>query len=1052
MKSSDNKINTNKTSLINSVNDNMFRESGIRIIGNVPWGTHFCQFYQSKEDLLNILVPYFVAGLANNEFCMWVTSEPLGVEDAIIVLKKEIPMLDKYFKKKQLEILDYKDWYLKSGKFESSKVLDGWVKKYNIALENGFSGLRLTGNTLWLEKDDWRDFTHYEKAVNDFIKDYKMIAICTYSTDKCGVSEIADVISNHNFAIIKRDKKWDIIESSEQKRLEKQLNKSKTEAARLVKYSPAGIYEINFKTQRFSSVNDAMCELLGYTKEELLSINPFDILDSQSKKLFQESINLWLAGIKPDNNIEYKVFTKDGREIYASLTIEFIKDKYGKPIGASVIAYDVTQRRKIEEALKKSEEKYRALFDSMSEGFALGRTIYDKYGNPEDYIFLEANDAFEKQSGIKRVDIINKPITKVIPGIEKDPADWIGIYGKVAKRGKPVHFEKYAKNEKKWYSIYIFSPFKDHFALIFSNITERKQVEEALLASEERYKGLVESQQELIVRVDTEDCFTFVNDAYCKKFGLKREEVLGKKSFKQLVHPDDIGYTVEAMKNLYKPPYRINVRQRVLAVEGVRWVEWEVCAIKDKKGKIVEIQAIGRDIHDNKLAVDTLKKNQEQLNLAQEITKLGSWELDLVTGNLIWSDEVYRIFDIDKREFKPTYKAFLDSIHPDDRKLVDEAYTKSLKTKQAYNIIHRLKLPNNKVKYVREICETFFDSKGKPIKSVGSVQDITNQVNAELELKRIATFPQLNPNPIIELDMTGKIIYMNPAMQKIVNGVFNISEHSMFGGIDPKKVNSKNKDYRREVEADNKWYMQQITYVPQTNTVRIYHVDITDRKILEQQKDEFLNIASHELKTPLTSIKAFSQILKRRFSKDKTGLYFASQIDIQTDKLTVLINDLMDTNKITAGKLKIKVKKISLNDLVNKVIEDYKYTTNVHKFIKTGLVNNKIMGDEDRLYQVLTNLISNAVKYSPTSDKIIINIKEDGQNIFLSVKDFGIGIPKDHIARVFERYYRARDDQRGFGLGLYISKEIIEQHKGKIWVKSREGKGTTFYISLPIAN
>ena len=161
------------------MSENM-RHSGIDIIGNMPWGTHFCQFYQTKEDLIDILVPYFKTGLENNEFCMWVTSQPLEVEDAKEALRKAVPDIDVYLEKEQLEIISYSHWYVKDGSFDSDRVLNGWVEKLNKALSNGYDGLRLTGNTFWLEKEDWNDFVNYEKKVDRVLGNYQMIALYTY--------------------------------------------------------------------------------------------------------------------------------------------------------------------------------------------------------------------------------------------------------------------------------------------------------------------------------------------------------------------------------------------------------------------------------------------------------------------------------------------------------------------------------------------------------------------------------------------------------------------------------------------------------------------------------------------------------------------------------------------------------------------------------------------------------------------------------------------------------------------------------------------------------
>jgi len=202
------------------------RKTGIPLVGNVCWGTHLCQFYQTKEDLVEILIPYFRAGLENNEFCMWVTSEPLTVGDAKEALAKAVNNLDQYFNKGQIEIVDASQRYTKSGEFEPDRVLQSWLEKEHQALRRGFDGLRLAGNTSWLEKRDWRDFANYETTVDNVIGvigNYRMIAVCSYSVEKCGAAEIADVVKNHQMALIKREGKWEIVESAERKRAEEEM-------------------------------------------------------------------------------------------------------------------------------------------------------------------------------------------------------------------------------------------------------------------------------------------------------------------------------------------------------------------------------------------------------------------------------------------------------------------------------------------------------------------------------------------------------------------------------------------------------------------------------------------------------------------------------------------------------------------------------------------------------------------------------------------------------------------------------------------------------------
>ncbi|MHC4157150.1 MAG: MEDS domain-containing protein [Planctomycetota bacterium] len=257
------------------------RNSGIKVIGDVPWGTHLCQFYKTKEDLIDILVPYFKAGLQNNEFCMWVTSEPLSSEKAKNALTAEVNNLDEYIAKGQIEILDYSQWYTKSGGFNAEEVLQAWVEKEKQALASGFDGLRLTGNTFWLEQKDWQDFSDYEAEINRVIGNYRMLAICTYSLDRCTPSEIIDVVSNHEFALIRREHHWEIIESAKHRETLEALRESEEKFRNLAEQSPNMIF-IN-KAGRIVYANERCEKLMGYDREQLCSAD-FDFLT-----LFQDA-------------------------------------------------------------------------------------------------------------------------------------------------------------------------------------------------------------------------------------------------------------------------------------------------------------------------------------------------------------------------------------------------------------------------------------------------------------------------------------------------------------------------------------------------------------------------------------------------------------------------------------------------------------------------------------------------------------------------------------------------------------------------------------------
>lgn len=187
------------------------RKSGIALLGDLPWGSHFCQFYQTKKDLLDILIPYFRAGLENNELCVWVTSDFLTKEHALNALKKGVPRFSEYLARGQMEIFAYTDWYLIGGSFDLKRTLKMWMEKHDHALANDFEGLRVTGNPYWIDnKKEWDDFAAYEAEINRVIGGTKLIVLCTYSLKKCGVLEILDVIKNHEFALVMNRGKWQV--------------------------------------------------------------------------------------------------------------------------------------------------------------------------------------------------------------------------------------------------------------------------------------------------------------------------------------------------------------------------------------------------------------------------------------------------------------------------------------------------------------------------------------------------------------------------------------------------------------------------------------------------------------------------------------------------------------------------------------------------------------------------------------------------------------------------------------------------------------------------
>ncbi|GAA5089247.1 hypothetical protein GCM10023210_13820 [Chryseobacterium ginsengisoli] len=268
----------------------------------------------------------------------------------------------------------------------------------------------------------------------------------------------------------------------------------------------------------------------------------------------------------------------------------------------------------------------------------------------------------------------------------------------------------------------------------------------------------------------------------------------------------------------------------------------------------------------------------------------------------------------------------------------------------------------------------------------------------------------------------------------------------------------------RNIETGNfRYHLLRITPVREENIVKNWvgtFTDIDDQKKVEKEKDEFLSIASHELKTPLTSIKAYVQLLERKLKLDKesTEAGFVAKAQDQIEKLNTLITDLLDVSKIENGKLKINKKPTDLESVINNAIDTILQThdENRVKIKRDGIIPNILIPfDEIRIEQVLINFLTNAIKYSPNNNQVIVTtfVDEEEQEVKVNVTDFGIGIPDFKQEAVFHKFYRVEESSlqfQGMGIGLFICSEIIKQHHGHIGVSSKVDEGSTFYFTLPL--
>ncbi|WXG39406.1 MAG: PAS domain S-box protein [Candidatus Freyarchaeum deiterrae] len=472
------------------------RKSGIEVLGDIPWGTHLCQFYETKEDLLDILVPYFAEGLRDNEYCIWVTAPPLDTEEARASLQEAVTELENYVEKGQIEILPYTDWYLLNGEFDENRVLNGWVEKEKSALERGFEGIRLTGNFIWSEKKFWKKFVAYDAKISEIIGRHRMIAICAYSLEKCTGNDIADVIRNHGNALIRKGKSWFLVEDSSKHRLEDnkvvgsltKLMRSEEKYRQLIENLNEGIWLID-KESRTTFCNERISEILGYTVDEMIGRNLFSFMDEHGVEIAKKLLERRREGVREDHDFEF--IRKDGARIYTRLGTSPIIDENGNYAGALAAVIDITERRRMEEELENSEKRYKELFNNTGDAIF----IHDLEGK-----FLEVNRVACERLGYSREEFLR------MSPMDIDTPEYAAIVPErmeeLRQKGQIIFETAHLRRDgcdciripTELSSCLIEYDGKPAILSIARDITERKRMEEELRRYSEHLEELVEER------------------------------------------------------------------------------------------------------------------------------------------------------------------------------------------------------------------------------------------------------------------------------------------------------------------------------------------------------------------------------------------------------------------------------------------------------------------------------------------------------------------------------------------------------------------------------
>lgn len=568
------------------------RKTGIDIIGDVPWGTHFCQFYQTKEDLIDILVPYFKAGLENNEYCMWITSAPLTVEEAQDAMKKALPDFEFYALQGQIEIIPHTEWYLKDGVFNLQRVLDGWIDKHNKAIAKGRDGMRITGNTAWLEKKDWESFSDYEEVIDSIIGKYLMIALCSYSLDKCKAHEIVDVVRNHQFALIKREGKLELFESSEHKRAKETLREYEEKYRVLYETIKDGLVATDIDGH-ILECNQAYIDMLGYSRDDARKLTYQQITPQKWHTMETKIVKELIIGRGYSDEYEKEYIRKDGTVFPISIRVWVIRDEDGKPKGMWGIIRDITEYKRTEEEIRNtakfpSENPYPVLriaqdgtilYANSSSKFLLHEWNCEVGQCIPDFLYQFITNAFHTRA-IKK-------------GIEINHGDKIFSFTIV-----PVKDTLYVN-------------------LYGVDITERKQMEEGL----HKLSNAVEQSPCSIVITNTRGKIEYVNPKFVQLTGYTFDEAVGKnprilKSGKTSIEAYEQLWATITSGNIWHGEF-INKKKN----GELYWELASISPIKKADGTITHFVAIKEDITERKRIENELRKQRDRLqHLTTQLT------------------------------------------------------------------------------------------------------------------------------------------------------------------------------------------------------------------------------------------------------------------------------------------------------------------------------------------------------------------------------------------------------------------------------------------------
>ncbi|NJN27041.1 MAG: PAS domain S-box protein [Cyclobacteriaceae bacterium] len=861
----------------------------------------------------------------------------------------------------------------------------------------------------------------------------------------------------------------------------KKLEESLNELQFAIDATELGTWDYDPKKNKLTG-NTRLKKWFGLKPDEELELeHAINVMAEKDQKRVAGAILKALEYGSAAYDIEYTIIHPDTKE-------ERIVRAVGKTwYGEDNIAYrfngtlqDVTNRVLARKRIEDSEREFRQLVDSLPE--LIWTT--DAAGNQGF-----ASKRWEEFTGIKPVG--TESFVRMIH--PEDYKEVMQAWMDSVSSGKEFRSEARVKNRDgvyHWFQV-VGQPIKNEQGKIekwvgaYTDINEQKKAEDGLInaihkieESEKRFRIVADKAPVMIWMAGTDKLCNFFNKAWLNFSGRSMEEEYGN-GWAENIHPDDMERCLEIYNKAFDRREEFYMEYRLLRHDGqYRWISDNGTPRFAPDGTFEGYIGACMDIQEQIEYQNNLEETKEKLNIVIEASELGTWELDLLTKQVTYSDRYLQIFGY-KSRVHLDQDELLRHYHPSDLPERNHAFKSALRT-GSLHYESRLIWPDKSVHWIEARGKVFYNKEQEPVRMLGTIRDITGEVNYQQELEereqRFRLLADSLPQHVWTTTPDGNVTYFNKSFVEYTG--LNAKTLNNFGWTrviheDDLEENLRlwelsiatGQDYLcehrfRRYDGQYRWHLSRA--LPQRDSkgnIQMWvgaSTDIQDIKELDQQKDLFIGMASHELKTPVTSIKGYVQILQSMYQQGEDG-FLKDALKVMNKQIVVLtdlISDLLDLSKIKSGNLVLNKEHYPANEMIKDVINDIKHVNPNIDVTYDFQKDVELFADKDRIGQVLINFLTNAIKYSPNSSSV--NVKSELQNgkIIISVIDSGIGISKADQKKIFERFYRVEGKSEksfpGFGIGLFIAAEIIRRHGGEIGVKSKPGKGSVFHFSLPV--